>query len=356
MGTDKPPICVGVIIMMRRLLFSLAIAAAVWGRRSAAADEPDKQPEAGKPNVETPTLGGMQFWGDELLFRKWRIQRHVTTGHCRLLDDHNHRLAWGTFGECQDKLEDVKCDQMIEPMRGRAVILLHGLGRTRGSMRSLAKHLRKDGDVTVLRVGYPSTRAGIDKHAESLASIIAHLDGIEEIDFVAHSLGNLVIRRYLAQAAESEVGHADPRIHRIVMLTPPNQGSRRGSLWDESKWFGGLYRTVLGDSGKQVASDWKATAPSLATPRCDFGIIAGGRGDERGWHEELPGDDDGTVAVSETLLPGARDFLVVPVRHTFVADDSRVQEYVQRFLERGFFVSDEERRPIAEEDETTKRE
>jgi pimeloyl-ACP methyl ester carboxylesterase len=340
--------------MMRRLLFSLAIVAAISGRRSTPGEEPAEQPNAGKPNVETPTLGGMQFWGDELLYRDWRIQRHATTGHCRLLDEHNHRRGRGTFDECQAKLDEIKCDQSLEPMRGRAVVLLHGLGRTRGSMRSLAKYLKQKGDVTVLRFGYPSTRAGIDKHAQALASVIAHLDGIDEIDLVAHSLGNLVIRRYLAQAAESAAGHADPRIHRIVMLTPPNQGSRRGSLWDESKWFGGLYRTVLGDSGKQVASDWEATAPRLATPCCEFGIIAGGRGDDRGWHDRLPGDDDGTVAVSETLLAGARDFRVVPVRHTFIADDPRVQEYVERFLEHGFFVSDSERRPIAEEGGATK--
>ena len=33
-----------------------------------------------------PTLGGMQFWADELFFHQWRIQRNVITGHCRLLD------------------------------------------------------------------------------------------------------------------------------------------------------------------------------------------------------------------------------------------------------------------------------
>ncbi|MGQ9575532.1 MAG: hypothetical protein ACUVUC_09450 [Thermoguttaceae bacterium] len=32
-----------------------------------------------------PTLGGKQFWADELLFHQWRIQRNVLTGHCRLL-------------------------------------------------------------------------------------------------------------------------------------------------------------------------------------------------------------------------------------------------------------------------------
>ncbi len=223
-------------------------------------------------------------------------------------------------------------------------------------MRSLATYLQEHSDTTVLRVSYPSTRAGLDKHAQALARILANLEGVDQIDLVAHSLGNLVIRRYLAQTSGGDAPGADARIRRIVMLTPPNQGSYRGLLWDQSAWFGGLYHVVVGKPGVEVASGWKATERRLATPECEFGILAGGRGDGQGWHEQVPGDDDGTVAVSETLLAGARDFLVVPVRHTFFSDDPLVQEYVQHFLDRGCFISEDVRRPIARDDETTKKE
>ena len=141
------------------------------------------------------------------------------------------------------------------------------------------------------------------KLAEALGCVGLRCEREEDVvDVINQARAIKAIRKRTRRCAAKNV----LLIHRIVMLTPPNQGSRRGSLWDESKWFGGLYRTVLGDSGKQVASDWQATAPSLATPRCEFGIIAGGRGDQRGWHEQLPGDDDGTVTVSETRLAGAR--------------------------------------------------
>ena len=36
--------------------------------------------------IPLPTMGGKQFWADELFFHQWRIQRNVLTGHYRLLD------------------------------------------------------------------------------------------------------------------------------------------------------------------------------------------------------------------------------------------------------------------------------
>src|SRR3989304_9434008 len=69
-----------------------------------------------------PTLGGKQFWADELFFHKWRIQRNVFTGHYRLLDENNRRHAWGTFDQCREILEKIKHQRHLPPMKGKAVI------------------------------------------------------------------------------------------------------------------------------------------------------------------------------------------------------------------------------------------
>ena len=45
-------------------------------------------------------------------------------------------------------------------------------------------------------------------------------------------------------------------------------------------------------------------------------------------------------------MAGARDFAVVPVVHMFLKDDATVQEYTLRFLQKGYFISEEKRRPI----------
>src|SRR5690606_3819810 len=159
-----------------------------------------------------------------LIYFDWRIQQQTLTGHHRLLDFQNHRQAWGTFEQCHARLMQIRAERQLPPMRGPAVIVLHGLFRTRASMSRLADYLRKEGGYLVLSMGYPTTRGTVAEHAGHLASVMQHLEDITEVNFVAHSLGNLVIRHYLADRTDRERGRQpDPRIKRIVMLGPPNQ-------------------------------------------------------------------------------------------------------------------------------------
>ena len=320
-------------------LFALLVCGAI-----VAADPPEP---AAKPNVATPTLGGKQFWTDELLFRDWRIQRNTLTTNFRLLDENDVRRAWGSFADCRVKLDEIKRERSLEPMRGRVVILIHGLGRTRSSTRHMAKYLAEQGHLTILQFGYASTRGDVGEHAKSLARVIQNLDGVEEIDFVAHSLGNLVIRHYLGDEIERTEGHrADPRIKRIVMLAPPNNGARLAQLLADNK----LFKSIAGAPGAELGPRWAELERHLATPACEFGIIAGGRGEDHGRNPLLQTDDDLIVTVPETKLAGAQDFLVVPALHTFMMDEPKVQEATLSFLLHGYFESADRRHPLGREE------
>jgi pimeloyl-ACP methyl ester carboxylesterase len=332
----------------RSLKLSLLLLFIVTARMVMGADP-------GKPNVPAPTLGGKQFWSDELLFREWRVQRNVLTGNFRLLDDNDVRRAWGTFVDCKAKLDESKRQRALAPMKGRVVILLHGLGRTRSSTRHMAKYLAEQGGLTVLEFGYASTRADVAEHARSLASVIAHLDGVDEIDFVAHSLGNLVIRHMLGDEIEQTEGHrADPRIKRIVMLAPPNNGAKLAQLLADNK----VFKSLAGPTGKELGPQFAQLEKHLAIPTCEFGIIAGARGegrtdakgDAQTHTPAAQGEDDLIVAVPETKLPGASDFLVLPALHTFMMDEPKVQEATLSFILHGYFESAERRHPLAKGD------
>jgi hypothetical protein len=54
----------------------------------------------------------------------------------------------------------------------------------------------------------------------------------------------------------------------------------------------------------------------------------------------LDGDNDGTVAVSETRLPGATDFITLPVPHMGLVLSARVARATCRFLKEGRFSID----------------
>ncbi|MFW6171284.1 MAG: esterase/lipase family protein [Planctomycetota bacterium] len=296
-----------------------------------------------KLNIPFWTLGGKQYWTDELIHGSWRIQRNVLSDHYRLLDPGNVRRAWGSRDACVACWRELKQEGDVEDLNRTVVILLHGLGRSRSSMKSMGQFLATHGDFTVLNFSYASTRSALAEDAESLARVLSHLEGVERISFVAHSMGNLVVRRLLEdQLALSHGQGVDQRLHRVVMLAPPNNGAALAKRFQNNP----LFKLVFGRGGRQFTRDWADLRERLATPTCQFGIIAGGRADGKGGNPLLDGNNDLVVTVEETRLAGARDFVVLPKGHTFIMDDETVQEYTLRFLNRGHFISEERRRPI----------
>ncbi|MEN6458570.1 MAG: alpha/beta fold hydrolase [Thermoguttaceae bacterium] len=332
--------CLGLVAMMKLSAFS----GRVFGH----------EPAVGEPSpVPLPTLGGKQFWADQRFFHQWRIQQNTFTGHCRLLDEKNFRHASGSYEECEAALERIKRRRHLPAMSGKAVVVLHGLMRSRASMEPLCQYLRDQGGYQVFNVEYPSTQRDVAEHAKNLRHIIDHLDGIEQISFVGHSMGNIVVRHYLGDLAHEDPFRQPPnaaaadrrakaRFHRFVMLGPPNQGALLAETFADNPVFKGL----TGEAGQELGRQWSELENRLATPSFEFGIVAGGRGDGKGYNPLLRGDNDGVVNVDAARLAGATDFTVVPVIHSFLMENRQVQQYVLRFLKHGHFLSAKERRPL----------
>ena len=293
----------------------------------------------GNWNWTTPTLGGKQFWTDQFVYGDWRIQQHAYSKHCRLLDPKNYRRAWGTFNECRRKFESLRVSERIPALSGKAVLLLHGLGRTRSSMAKLAEHYRQKG-YTPINVEYASTRGSIEEHAAALNRIIGQLEGIDEIYFIGHSMGNIVWRYYLHEFTHDESGiQGDSRIRRSVMIAPPNHGAYLARLLKPT----GLFGLVAGQSGKELGSrDWSEFAERLATPKHEFGIIAG----KYNGNPLFRVDNDTTVSIEETKLVKAADFKVVESMHAFIMGNRQVIEFSDKFISNGYFVAEDERNPI----------
>ena len=283
------------------------------------------------------TLGGMQFWGDVSYFRGYKIQRQVFTGHYRLLDKNNRRYQSGTLEDCRKTLAQVRRSKDLKLETGHAVIYLHGIGRSSRSMRPILNAMPADGCVHV-PFEYPSTRVPLEQSANYLRSVIESLTDVSKISFVAHSMGGLVVRRYLKD-------HNHPRLHRLVMLGTPNNGAELADMLKRNMFF----RAVYGPAGQELVTDPGGTIGNLPTPAFEFGIIAGGKGDDKGFNPLLPGDDDGTVTVASARLVGASDFLRTPTLHSFLMSDETVIAAVRCFLEHGRFSMEREPAPIVKE-------
>lgn len=284
--------------------------------------------------VQSKTAGGRQFWGDIYHCSGWRIQQNVFSGQCRLIDPESLRHTNGTFAECRTVLDEIARERNLAPKNGPAVILIHGLLQSSRCMTSLGKSLQNAGYQTV-EFDYPSTQISIPEAARNLDKVIQSLDGVSEINFVVHSMGGLVVRAYTKE-------FDDPRIKRMVMLGTPNQGAELADLTRRS-W---LLRTAGGPSARQLGTRSNGLIPQLPVPKFEFAVIAGSSGTACGWNPLIPGDDDGTVTVDSTKLPGASDFGVVNAMHSHLLWHEDVQTQTLNFLKDGRLNVDREPQPI----------
>jgi len=146
-------------------------------------------------------------------------------------------------------------------------ILLHGMRRTHRSMATMAGHLTDQG-YRVVNLDYPSTQASIETLsqgpvAEKVRSCRSERPA-SPIHFVTHSLGGILVRHYLQ-------AHRLPPGSRVVMLSPPNQGSEIADLLKDNF----LYRRIMGPAGQQLGTTAACVPNRLGPIDVPGGIITG---------------------------------------------------------------------------------
>ncbi len=213
--------------------------------------------------------------------------------------------------------------------RNECVILLHGLCRSALSMKAIENILRQNG-YTVINIDYPSTRKTIASIAEDQVATAVNRckeQGYRRIHFVTHSMGALIVRRYLQ---EQQL----PRGSRIVMLAPPNQGSELAD-WAQ-KNFPRISR-LAGPSVDQLTTKPKSGLSPMKPIASEVGIIIGNDSWNPLFSRILPGSDDGKVTVVRAKLEEMRDFWVAPCNHTTILLNREVLGRIVHFLQFGRF-------------------
>lgn len=211
------------------------------------------------------------------------------------------------------------------------VILVHGMMRSAASMNGLDEFLRSRGYQTV-NLDYPTTSDSIERIAEMyIAPAVAQCleQRYEKIHFVTHSMGGVVVRRYLEEHAAKI-----PPGSRVVMLAPPNRGTEVADFFKDSS----LYRSITGPAGQELGTSPGSLPVDIKPVNLEVGVIAGNFSLNPFFSLIIPGDDDGTVSVERTKMEGMTDFLVVPRSHFFIMRDEAIMTQVVFFLENGKFA------------------
>jgi pimeloyl-ACP methyl ester carboxylesterase len=209
----------------------------------------------------------------------------------------------------------------VEDAVREAVILVHGLWTGGWAMQGLRLLLSRRG-YAATALDYRSTAQSLDDHARALAVRIAKL---RPVHLVGHSLGGLVILRYLKTYGEQRIG-------RIVLLGTPARACMAGLR---------LENLAAGERLLGASRDIWRSLPEDYRPQCELGVIAGSRPWGLGrLMMRLPGTNDGVVRLEETEVAGMRDRIVLPVSHSGMLVSARVARQVAAFLERGAFDRD----------------
>jgi len=184
------------------------------------------------------------------------------------------------------------------------------------------RHLVRSG-FAAISYSYPSVRLSLVENADDLVQF-AHDLAAPHIHWVGHSLGGIVILCALARALHLPPG-------RVVLAGTPYRGSRAAQIL-ERQAFGAQ---LLGRSVRE----WLAVPKPMDFGGREIGVIAGsvGIGLGRVVAPDLLQPNDGTVAVEETAVPGARDNIVLPITHTGMLASRAVARQIAAFLRDGHF-------------------
>lgn len=276
-----------------------------------------------------PVSDGSQLWTDQLWRRAYRLQSYALGNAWRVICPRGTRRTSGTEEACLAEFSRLAGDGIDDGPPQHIAVLLHGLIRTRRCMRKLEHAILQSGIAPVIRFDYASTRQAISSDAAALRRVVEGIPANATLSFVGHSMGNIVLRRAIGdlQSAGDPRGVL-PRMHRVVMLGPPNNGAAIARLLAKLKLFG----LVAGEGGLELGPNWQNLLPKLAIPPCPFAIVAGDLSKFRIRNPLVGQTGDLLVSVDEARLEGAADFVVLPIAHSQLMTDRRVVEFVSQFL------------------------
>ena len=200
------------------------------------------------------------------------------------------------------------------------ILLIHGLSRTPLSLIGLEWYLQEAGWTTE-QFGYVAVAETFDRIVERLRISLHTLSSQGSYGIVAHSLGGLLTRAALGLSSIELPKH-------IVMLGTPNQPPRLAT----HAWRLLPFRWWTGQCGLNLTNpDFFASLPIIESTYTIIAGTGGPRGILSPFGDEL---NDGIVALSETRLSDQENIVQLPVLHTFMMNDSRVQKAVgQAFSE-----------------------
>jgi len=205
-----------------------------------------------------------------------------------------------------------------------AAVFVHGLWLTGAESVLLRRRLAVRHGLECHSFSYRTVGRAMSDVTAQLAAFVERIDA-DQVHFVGHSLGGLVLYRYFETAPCAKPG-------RVVFLGSPTVKSRTAERV-------GRLPLVSSLIGRMVHDElvWPQEPRAWRCPR-ELGLVAGTRPLGLGrFFARFEEDCDGTIGVSETKLPGHTAHVTLPVSHMGMLASAAVADQVGEFLSNGRF-------------------
>jgi len=205
-----------------------------------------------------------------------------------------------------------------------AAVFVHGLWLTGAESVLLRRRLAARHGFECHSFSYRTVGRAMSDVTAQLAAFVERIDA-DQVHFVGHSLGGLVLYRYFETTPCAQPG-------RVVFLGSPTVKSRTAERVGRLPLFSSLIGRMVHDE-----LVWPQEPRAWRCPR-ELGLVAGTRPLGLGrFFARFEEDCDGTIGVSETKLPGHTAHVTLPVSHMGMLASGAVAEQVGEFLANGQF-------------------
>ena len=205
-----------------------------------------------------------------------------------------------------------------------AAVFVHGLWLTGAESALMRRRLAARHGFACHNFTYRTVGRAMGDVIADLADFVDRIDA-DQVHFVGHSLGGLVLYRYFEAAPRAKPG-------RVVFLGSPTVRSRTAERVGRLPLFSTLVGRLISDElvRPHDPREWRWER--------ELGLIAGTRPIGLGrFFARFDEDCDGTIAVSETKLPGHKAHVTLPVSHLGMMASPEVTAQVGEFLVNGRF-------------------
>lgn len=198
----------------------------------------------------------------------------------------------------------------------KAIMITHGLFMKKEVMLFLHHEFKKLG-YNVYNFGYNTRKFDgetIEKFKKAVDSVPE-----DEVYFVGHSLGGLLIRRYFETYSPIFNDTC------IVTLGTPHNGSSLGERVQKS-----FIGAIIGSAGRSgMVGGLPPWDDSLADLGCIVGTVNVGMNSV---FNSESGAGDGTVLVEEAIAENAKDVIKVKLNHTTLIYSTKTVNLVHNFI------------------------